>query len=595
LAPDIQAERFRVALAASSVLVFNQDCNLRYTWIGNPALGATSEELVGRTDAEIMGEKAARPLTALKRRVLDTGVGAREELLVEWRDRSGWFDLTVEPLRDQAGTLVGITCAAIDLTERKQIDAALRKSEMLRFQALKSSQDLVFAVDHQYRLLFNNHVHQRILEENGEPPLVVGESVFSRAYPAEFIEWWRSAYDRGLKGESFVSEFEWTTDSGVRRVFEDVFSPLRDALGEIIGCFVAGREITERRRVQSALLEAQRLAGLGNWEWDLSSGRHSWSTEVYRIYGRDDSLPPAEYPEVARYFTKASWEHMMEVIESARTRGQPYECDAEVVRENGEHRWVIARGKALKDSRGKVVTLRGTLQDITERKRLEQERAEAITRLNEIQGEERRRISRDLHDHTAQMLVALSIGLKNLERSLADGRPVASQLQRLRSEVDEIQRQVREVAWALRTGERGQEGLENALRSYLEDWSERAQIAAEFECRGLAGVSLSEEIEDALYRVAQEALSNVRRHSKAHRVSVMLEQVEQTLRLFVEDDGCGFDPEQQRHSPVLGKCLGILGMRERVTLAGGIFIVESSVGSGTTILVRIPLPFKGVR
>jgi len=116
LAPDIQAERFRVALAASSVLVFNQDCNLRYTWIGNPALGATSEELLGRTDAEIMGEKAARPLTALKRRVLDTGVGAREELLVEWRDRSGWFDLTVEPLRDQAGTLVGITCAAIDLT-----------------------------------------------------------------------------------------------------------------------------------------------------------------------------------------------------------------------------------------------------------------------------------------------------------------------------------------------------------------------------------------------------------------------------------------------------------------------------------------------
>jgi PAS domain S-box-containing protein len=722
-APDVQAERFRVALSASSIVVFNQDSDLRYTWIGNPALGASREDLIGRTDEEIMGEEAARPLTAIKRRVLERGVGERAELLVSRGDHSGWFDVTVEPLRDQAGKIVGITCAAIDLKERKQAEAALRNSEMLRFQALQSSQDLVFAVDHQYRLLFNNRVHQQILQDSGAAPMSVGECVLSIAYPADFLEWWRSAYDRGLNGESFVSEFEWTTESGTKRVFEDAFSPLQDTSGLIMGCLVVGREVTERRRAEralkeseqrfallvhnspfaigisrlsddqfidvndafvrlygysreeligrssaqlslwhsgdresvvrrlkenktrqvvemrarrkdgalrdvfasidfiqfgeercmvgfladiteqkaameelrkkeSVLTEAQRLAGVGNWEWDLRSDRHAWSAEVYKIYGRDPSLPPAAYPEVARYFTRSSWERLTEVVEGALKTGQSYVCDVEVVRENGEHRWITARGEAQRDENGELRTLHGTLQDITERKRLEEERAEAITRLNDIQGEVRRRIARDLHDQTAQMLVALSVGLKNLETSLASGRPFSAQLQALRREVDDVQTQVRDITWELRTGERASEGLEYALRTYLEDWSERVQIPAEFECRGLAGVQLPNMIEDALYRIAQESLSNVQRHSNARHLSVMLEYVDQTIRLFVEDDGDGFDPEAQRNSPDPKSHLGLLGMRERVALAGGTFMIESSVGSGTTILVRIPLPHK---
>ncbi len=114
-------ERFRVALAAAPIVVFNQDRDLRYTWIGNPALGISDEAALGRTDHELLDADFAGPLTAIKRRVLQTGQGERQEVLVARDNQSGWFDLTVEPLRDAAEKTVGITCAAVDITERKRV------------------------------------------------------------------------------------------------------------------------------------------------------------------------------------------------------------------------------------------------------------------------------------------------------------------------------------------------------------------------------------------------------------------------------------------------------------------------------------------
>lgn len=123
----------------------------------------------------------------------------------------------------------------------------------------------------------------------------------------------------------------------------------------------------------AALQEAQRLAGLGNWRWDVASDTHTWSEEVYLIYGRDPALPPAVYPEVQSYFTPESWANLAAAVETALKDGVPYEIDAEVVRLDGSHRWITARGDVTRDGAGKVVDLHGTVQDITERKNAEEE------------------------------------------------------------------------------------------------------------------------------------------------------------------------------------------------------------------------------
>jgi len=138
------------------------------------------------------------------------------------------------------------------------------------------------------------------------------------------------------------------------------------------------QQVEERVRVQDtleksemALKEAQSLAEVGSWSWDLQTGRHWWSEEVYHIYGRDPGLPPAGYPEVRQYFTAGSWVHLSAEVDRALAEGRGYICDAEVVRADGEHRWITARGVVERDSDGTVLLLKGTIQDITDRKRME--------------------------------------------------------------------------------------------------------------------------------------------------------------------------------------------------------------------------------
>ncbi|MDO9102032.1 MAG: ATP-binding protein [Candidatus Nitrotoga sp.] len=132
----------------------------------------------------------------------------------------------------------------------------------------------------------------------------------------------------------------------------------------------------------ASLKEAQHLAGIGNWAWDIQSDTHIWSEEVYHIYGRDPTMPPAIYPEIQKYFTPESWAALSAAVEKCLSEGVPYECDAEVVRAPDYlHRWIAARGKATRDVDGNIVNLHGTVQDITERKRVEQAHRESEERL----------------------------------------------------------------------------------------------------------------------------------------------------------------------------------------------------------------------
>ena len=148
--------------------------------------------------------------------------------------------------------------------------------------------------------------------------------------------------------------------------------------------------------------------------------------------------------------------------------------------------------------------------------------------------------------------------------------------------------EIHRLAWELHPAALDDLGLEAALRRYTAAWSEKTGVKVDLHCGGLDTERLPLGIEAALYRVTQEALTNISKYAKARRVSLLLERRSNHLSLIVEDDGVGFDTNAVfRTAGALGK-LGLLGMQERIDLVGGTLEIESTSGSGTTVFVRIP-------
>ena len=145
-------ERFWVALQNSPVIVFNQDRELRYTWINKPIPPWSETEYRGKTDEEIIGTRNGSQLSALKRPVLTTGVGVRKEWCFVHRGEKRYFDINIQPLRNERGEIVGITCASTDITELKRAQERLLEYE----RVVEGLQEMIVVVDRDYRYLITN-------------------------------------------------------------------------------------------------------------------------------------------------------------------------------------------------------------------------------------------------------------------------------------------------------------------------------------------------------------------------------------------------------------------------------------------------------
>ena len=218
----------------------------------------------------------------------------------------------------------------------------------------------------------------------------------------------------------------------------------------------------------------------------------------------------------------------------------------------------------------------------------DEERSQLLGRVLTAQEDERRRISRELHDETGQALTSLLLGLTHLEQSVAeeDARALLAELRVMTAEAMDL---TRNLAGELRPSSLDDLGLEAALSRYVADYGKKHRIDTDFHANGFAGSRLAPETETALYRIVQEALTNVARHAGASSVNVLLERRNGRAVLVVEDDGRGFDVSGVRGSGARSGKLGLLGMEERATLVGGTLAIESRPGSGTALFVEVPV------
>ncbi len=224
--------------------------------------------------------------------------------------------------------------------------------------------------------------------------------------------------------------------------------------------------------------------------------------------------------------------------------------------------------------------------EIADHRRSEVVRQQLLLQLVTAQEEERRRIARELHDQLGQDLAGLILGLKALQNEGAQP-PAAERVGQLQELATQIGQEVRTLALQLRPPALDDLGLSATLTHYVEQWSARALVAVDMQISGLDTVNLPLAIETTLYRLVQEALTNVLKHASATTVSVIIEHQIDEVRMILEDDGVGFDVAARLEVAVEER-LGLLGMDERVAQLGGTLTIESAPGSGTSIFIRLP-------
>jgi signal transduction histidine kinase len=213
-------------------------------------------------------------------------------------------------------------------------------------------------------------------------------------------------------------------------------------------------------------------------------------------------------------------------------------------------------------------------------------RRQLLERLLRVQEEERKHIARELHDQTGQSLTSLIMTLKVMEETHSPAQ-IRMYTEELRRTAAQVLKGVRDLALDLRPSILDDLGLLAALRYYVRECEDKFHLPISFEALGLADRRLPPEVETTLYRIAQEALTNVARHAEATAVSVVLQKRGNVVKLIVEDNGRGFDAERIVDSRTGKWNLGLHGMRERAALLGGTVTIESTPGRGTTIFVEI--------
>jgi two-component system, NarL family, sensor histidine kinase UhpB len=452
------------------------------------------------------------------------------------------------------------------------------------------SPDGIF-ITRQNRIVFLNPAAVRLFGAS-DAEQVLGRSPFDLFHPDTHAHI-RDRVARVLAGETApLMEQKLVGLDGTMTDVEVTGALLDDAEGRAIQVIV--RDITERKRAEAALRESEerlRLAFAGAqegvWDWNLETGAVVYSPRWKQMLGyADDEIEPHV----------SAWERLLHPEDKARADqlndsiargGHTYEGEFRLRHRSGHFVHVLSRGFPVRrEADGPVVRIVGTHFDLTARKQAETERArtELLARLVFAQEDERRRIAREMHDQFGEQLTALARRIGMLKDACAADGELREQIDALEAVAHQIDRDVDHLVWELRPTALDDLGLRAALTNYVQDWSKRVGISAHLHTSGLWNDRLPTEAETTLYRIAQEALTNVAKHSRAGTVEVILERRSDHVLLIVEDDGVGFSPGV--HDAEM-QGFGLLGMQERAALVGAKLQIESAAGKGTTILVRM--------
>src|SRR6266850_4200567 len=488
-----------------------------------------------------------------------------------------WFLIRAVPLRDEQGNIANWYGTSTDIEHLKRAEDRVRLIiNTIPMMAWSVRPD--GAVD---------FVNQRWMDYTGVSLEEEIENPTCAVHPEDLPRVMEKWLVDMAAGEPSEDEMRLRRADGEYRWFLVRTAPLRDGQGNLVKWYGVSIDIDDRKRAESqswTLLDAipqQIWSGPAHGTLDYCNER--WRSymglglEELQGHGWQSMLHPDDRDRVLR-----AWHESV-------TKGTPYEQEERHRRVDGTYRWFLARGLPLRDAEGRIVRWYGTNTDIEDRRRAEEELRCLSGQLLRSQDEERRRIARDLHDSTGQDLVALATMLGQLRSSIPSvDRKSARLLSECKTLADKCIRDVRTLSYVLHPPLLDEAGLVEALRDYAGGFTKRSGIQVELEVSPRVG-RMERDVEMALFRVVQESLTNIQRHSGSQLAKIRIHR-NSNLTLEISDLGRGLSAGVRRGKEGLRfeVGVGIPSMHERVKLIGGRLEIDSS-SHGTTVRVTIPL------
>jgi two-component system sensor histidine kinase UhpB len=361
---------------------------------------------------------------------------------------------------------------------------------------------------------------------------------------------------------------------------------------------VIARDITARRQAREQLLASERRFQLVTratsdivYDWDLTTNSIWWNENMRLLFGYDASSREMGLETWTALLHPDDTRRVEASLSRAVSSGKQFWADEyRFRRADGSFANVLDRGYIVHDADNQPIRMIGAMMDITDRKLAEQrlrdsrEQLRALTaHLERVREEERTRIAREIHDELGQALTGLKMDLSWFAARLQNLPALQEKSAGMLKLIDSTVHAVRRLSTELRPAILDSLGLIPAIEWLAQEFEKRTGVNCEFVCAD-DELALDQEKTTALFRICQEALTNVTRYANATSVNIVLEMEEGQLLLQIRDNGRGITEGEKRAT----NSFGLLGMRERARLLGGTFEITGGSGKGTTLTVRIP-------
>jgi two-component system, NarL family, sensor histidine kinase UhpB len=474
-----------------------------------------------------------------------------------------------------------------------QIEQLLTQTGLGLASVFEILPDMVFVVDRDERVLFVNQVAARAM--GGKAEELVGRKQADLFRPDLAARHSLAIQHVFRTGETVVTEDQ--QDLHIRQVWIDTrLVPFRDPSGTIAAVVGIVRDVSERRLAQEALAlrEAYLRSMLDNlpylaWLKNTEGKFQVVNQPFAKAAGKARPSDMVGLDDFSVWPHELALSYVADDQEVMRTRQQ--KLVEEQISDQGELRWVETFKSPVFDAAGKVLGTTGLAHDITLRRQLQEEQRRSREQLRalaahveSVREQERVRIAREIHDELGQSLTCMGMDLAFLDRQIdPENKDAAARVAALVELVKDTIRCVRRISSELRPSILDDLGLGAAIEWLAHDFESRTQIVCTIEVP--EDLSLPFDLATPLFRVCQEALTNVTRHASATTVAIQLACSTSHIALTIKDNGRGITEEEiKRYGS-----LGLLGMKERVAILGGTLDVEGKSGEGTTLTIQIPL------